>query len=153
MRQNRESEFLEAMAGRRHAHALLPGTACAVARHSARLTQIDYEREMALVIVDEYETGAPSTLGVARLVRDPDNIDAEFAVMVRSDLKGQGLGRLLMQSLLDYAALRGTQRIVGHVLRENRAMLGLLKSLGFDGRADRNEPSEMLFVSRQVSSC
>jgi acetyltransferase len=116
----------------------------------ARMTQVDYEREMAFVIVDEQAPGCPRTLGVARLVRDPDNVDAEFAVMVRSDLKGQGLGRILMQALLDYAASRGTQRVVGYVLRENRAMLGLLKTLGFESHADVNQPSEMVFVIRQI---
>lgn len=116
----------------------------------ARMTQIDYEREMALIIVDEHAAGGPRTLGVVRLVRDPDNVDAEFAVMVRSELKGRGLGRLLMQALLDYAAARGTQRVVGYVLRENRAMLGLLGQLGFDNRPDAGQPSEMFFVSRKV---
>ncbi|MBI3350535.1 MAG: bifunctional acetate--CoA ligase family protein/GNAT family N-acetyltransferase [Burkholderiales bacterium] len=116
----------------------------------ARLTQIDYEREMAFIVVDAQVPGAPRTLGVARLVRDPDNVEAEFAVMVRSDLKGQGLGRLLMQALLDYAATRGTQRIVGHVLRENHEMLGLARALGFEIRADRHEPADVVFVSRQI---
>lgn len=118
----------------------------------ARMTQIDYEREMAFVVVDSTAPGGPRTLGVARLVRDPDNVEAEFAVMVRSELKGQGLGRLLMQALLDYAAARGTQRIVGYVLRENRAMLALARSLGFQSRADRDQPSEILFVSRDVTA-
>lgn len=110
----------------------------------ARLTQIDYEREMAFVVVDE----AGQTLGVSRLVRDPDNVEAEFAVMVRSDLKRQGLGRLLMQALLDYGAARGTQRIVGHVLRENRGMLALLKSLGFEAHPDPQEAGTVMRVSR-----
>ncbi|CAM3953801.1 bifunctional acetate--CoA ligase family protein/GNAT family N-acetyltransferase [Roseateles saccharophilus] len=117
----------------------------------ARMTQIDYEREMAFVVIDTEAPGGPRTLGVARLARDPDNVDAEFAVMVRSDLKGRGLGRLLIQALLDYAASRGTQRIVGYVLRENRAMLALVKALGFECRADLNEPSEIMFVSRRLA--
>lgn len=112
----------------------------------ARLTQIDYEREMAFVAVDEQ--GA--TLGVARLVRDPDNIEAEFAIMVRSDLKRQGLGRMLMQALLDHAALRGTQRVAGHVLRENRGMLALLKDLGFDAKPDADEPATVKRVTFTV---
>lgn len=116
----------------------------------ARLTQIDYEREMAFIAVDEHAPGGSGTLGVGRLVRDPDNVEAEFAVMVRSDLKHQGLGRLLMQALLDYAASRGTQRIVGYVLRENRAMLALLKPLGFEIRPDADEPSGVVRVSRAV---
>lgn len=117
----------------------------------ARLTQIDYEREMAFIAVDEYAPGGPRTLGAARLVRDPDNVEAEYALMVRSDLKRQGLGRLLMQALLDYAASRGTQRIVGYVLRENLAMLSLLRHLGFEMRPDSDEPSEIVRVSRAVA--
>ncbi|WP_373716896.1 GNAT family N-acetyltransferase [Roseateles sp.] len=116
----------------------------------ARLTQIDYEREMAFIAVDEHAPGGARTLGVVRLVRDPDNVEAEFALMVRTDVKHQGLGRLLMQALLDYAAAAGTQRIVGHVLRENHAMLGLLRPLGFHLRPDDHEPSEIVHVSRDL---
>ena len=103
---------------------------------------------MAFIAVDAQQ----NTLGVARLVRDPDNVEAEFALMVRSDLKGRGLGRLLMQALLDYAAARGTRRLVGYVLRENQAMLTLLKPLGFELRPDEHEPSEVLRVSRAVQA-
>ncbi|MFT7773423.1 GNAT family N-acetyltransferase [Roseateles sp.] len=116
----------------------------------ARLTQIDYEREMAFIAVDEHAPGGARTLGVARLVRDPDNVEAEFALMVRSDLKHRGLGRLLMQVLLDYATARGTQRIVGHVLRVNHAMLGLLRAQGFHMKPDEYEPSEIVHVSRDL---
>ncbi|RZL33137.1 MAG: GNAT family N-acetyltransferase, partial [Rubrivivax sp.] len=116
----------------------------------ARWTQIDYEREMAFVLVDERAPGGPRTLGVGRLVRDPDNVEAEFAVMVRSQLKGQGLGRLLMQTLLAYAAQRGTQRVVGYVLRENSAMLGLAKALDFERHADLDE--QWVVVTRQMAT-
>jgi acetyltransferase len=97
----------------------------------ARLTQIDYAREMAFIAVRESPGQPPETLGVARAVTDPDNIEAEFAVIVRSDLKGQGLGALLMARLIDYLKGRGTQRVVGHVLRENTLMNGLASELGF----------------------
>ena len=66
----------------------------------ARLTQIDYEREMAFVAVAPGPDGAEQTLGVARAVADPDNIDAEFGIIVRSDLKGTGLGSVLMHKLI-----------------------------------------------------
>ena len=118
----------------------------------ARMTQIDYEREMALVLVDEQAEGGPRTLGVGRLVRDPDNVEAEFAVMVRSELKGQGLGRMLMKALLDYAASRGTQRVVGEVLRENHAMLGLARELGFGSRPHPEDPGGLLRVSRDCAA-
>ena len=112
----------------------------------ARLTQIDFEREMAFIAVDADQR----TLGVGRLVRDPDNIEAEFAVLVRSDLQRRGLGRLLMQTLLAHAAAQGTQRVVGDVLRENHGMLALVRSLGFDVRPDVHEPAQVMRVSRAV---
>ena len=67
---------------------------------------------------------------MVRAVIDPDNVDAEFAVIVRSDLKGRGLGRLLMRKMVDFLSGRGTQRMVGFVLRENDAMRKLALSLG-----------------------
>lgn len=105
-------------------------------RHSqmARLTQIDYDREMAFVAVADDPQGAPETLGVARTVTDPDNLCAEFAVLVRSDLKGQGLGRLLMDKLIRYNRNRGTRIMRGEVLADNRGMLALAQKLGFDLR-------------------
>ena len=94
----------------------------------ARLTQIDYDREMAFVLQD---AKSGEFLGVGRISTDPDNIRAEFAVIVRSDLKGHGLGRLLMQRLIAYAKARGTAEMVGDVLEENARMLALCRELGF----------------------
>ena len=97
----------------------------------ARLTQIDYDREMAFVAVRVRPDGTHETLGVVRAVVDPDNVDAEFGVIVRSDLKGKRLGELLMRKLVGYLSGRGTQRLVGDVLRENTGMRELARSLGF----------------------
>ena len=97
----------------------------------ARLTQIDYEREMAFVAIVAAPSGSEQTLGVARAVADPDNIAAEFGIIVRSDLKGQGLGELLMRKLIDTQRGQGTQRLVASVLRENQRMLALARRLGF----------------------
>ena len=96
----------------------------------ARLTQIDYAREMAFIAVRQRADGSAQTLGVARAVSDPDNIEAEFAVIVHSDLHGLGLGHLLMDKLIRYLRGRGTQRMLGHVLSENRAMRELADALG-----------------------
>ena len=95
---------------------------------SARLTQIDYDREMALVALDP---GGQDILGVVRLISDPDNEAAEFALMVRSDTQGVGLGHCLMRSILDYACQRGVGEVFGEVLLENKAMLQLVEKLGF----------------------
>ncbi|WP_093134105.1 GNAT family N-acetyltransferase [Variovorax sp. OK605] len=104
----------------------------------ARLTQIDYDREMAFIAEASDAQGQRETLGVARTVSDPDNLEAEFAIVVRSDLKGAGLGRLLFERLIDHASHRGITRLVGYVLRENDRMLKLCKTMGFS--ADPAEP-------------
>ncbi|WP_019657353.1 bifunctional acetate--CoA ligase family protein/GNAT family N-acetyltransferase [Variovorax atrisoli] len=104
----------------------------------ARLTQIDYDREMAFIAEDVDAQGHARTLGVARTVCDPDNVEAEFALVVRSELKGQGLGKVLFERLIEHARSRGTLRLVGIVLRENTRMLKLTAALGF--KADPAEP-------------
>jgi acetyltransferase len=93
----------------------------------ARLTQIDYAREMAFVAVAPGEGGVEETLGVARAICDPDNDAAEFGVIVRSDIKGGGLGERLMRKLIQHLQRRGTRRLVGSVLHENPRMLQLAR--------------------------
>jgi acetyltransferase len=97
----------------------------------ARMTQIDYDREMALVATVTGEDGKPRTLGVVRAVADPDNETAEFAVTVLSELKGHGLGRLLMERIIAYARSRGTHWLLGEALRENTGMIALARASGF----------------------
>jgi acetyltransferase len=98
----------------------------------ARLTQIDYEREMAFVATDRNERGQSETLGVVRAIADPDNQLAEFAIIVRSDLKGQGLGRALLEKMIRYCREQGLKELAGEVLADNIAMLNLAKSFGFE---------------------
>ena len=98
----------------------------------ARLTQIDYDREMAFIAIREIEGGKLQTIGVVRAIMDPDNINAEFAIIVRSDLKGQGLGRILMKKLIDYLRRRGTKSIVGEALLDNRRLVDLVNEFGFE---------------------
>jgi len=97
----------------------------------ARLVQIDYAREMALVAVGRAADGGDEILGVVRAVRDPDNLEAEFAILVRTDLKAHGLGRLLMDAIVDYQRGQGTRRLVGDVLADNAAMRALMDDCGF----------------------
>jgi acetyltransferase len=97
----------------------------------ANMTQIDYDREMAFVAV-RTENEESEIIGVTRTVSDPDNIDAEFSVLVRSDLKGLGLGRRLLDKMIDYAAEHGLQRLTGITMPNNRGMITLAKKLGFD---------------------
>jgi acetyltransferase len=99
-------------------------------RQLARMTQIDYDREMALVLMARSGASASELIGVVHLIGDPDNERAEFAILVRSDLHRRGIGRLLMTRLIEYARARGLSELFGHVLRENVPMLGLCKGLG-----------------------
>ena len=104
---------------------------------AARLTQIDYDREMALIAL---AADADQVLGVSRFAADPDNSQAEYAVEVRSDWKGRGLGYLLMTRLIDVARQRRIGELVGEVLRENAPMLQMCRALGFTIRADAKDP-------------
>ncbi len=107
-------------------------------RELAYLTQIDYDREMAFIAETPGQSAAApgestskETLGVARACTDPENLEAEFAVLVRSDLKGRGLGALLLDKLIRYCRGRGTQRMVGQTLSANARMLKLASAAGF----------------------
>lgn len=104
----------------------------------ARLTQIDYGREIAFVALTPSEE---EMLGVARFFADPDYRKAEYAVMTRSDLKGHGLGWQLMRQLIDYAKAEGLERLYGSVLSENVTMLRMCRQLGFNTRHDPEDPS------------
>lgn len=102
----------------------------------ARLVQIDYAREMAFIALAAGPDGEPQTLGVARAVTDPDNFEAEFGVIVRSEIKGTGLGHLLMEKLTAYLRSQGTQRLVATVLVQNERMLKLALAQGFQEDPD-----------------
>ena len=104
----------------------------------ARFTQIDYAREMALVLTRPAQDGE-ETLGVVRVVADPDNIAGEFAIVVRSDLQGQGLGSLLMAALVDYGRACGLREIVGTALAENTGMRALARRQGFEVTREDDE--------------
>jgi acetyltransferase len=107
----------------------------------ARFTQIDYARAMAFIAIDE-ATGA--MLGVVRVHADAEYTSGEYAILVRSDQKGHGLGWLLMQLIIEYARSEGLHTIKGQVLRENTGMLDMCRELGFDIASDRSEPSSVI---------
>ncbi|WP_404363572.1 GNAT family N-acetyltransferase [Marinobacter sp.] len=99
----------------------------------AQMVQIDYDREMVFVANAPREDGeGEETLGTVRVWTDADNLRCEFAVMVHDKMKGEGLGMMLMQKMIDYCRSRGTVEMVGNVLPENRPMLKLAERLGFE---------------------
>ena len=106
-----------------------------------RLTQLDYERDMAFVAL-EAESGALA--GVGRLSTDPDRARGEYALLVRTDLQGQGLGWQLLRQIVDYARAEGVKRIEGIVLPENKNMLHMCRSFGFVVTSHPGQPGLML---------
>jgi len=93
-----------------------------------KLTHLDYRHEMAFMALDE-DTG--HMLGLVHLKDELDEKTAEFAILVRSRLKGHGLGWLLMRRVIDYAKEKGLRRVYGDVLVENTTMLQMCAELGF----------------------
>lgn len=92
-----------------------------------QLTHIDYDREMAFVML---RAGEGDIVGVSRMIIGKNN-RAEFAVVVRSDLKGRGIGRYLMKVLVDYARTRQVGELYGDILSENAPMAEFMRGLGF----------------------
>jgi acetyltransferase len=93
---------------------------------AVRLTQIDYDREMAFLLLD-----GSTLIGVGRLAAGADFEQAEFALTVASGRQRRGHGELLLRHVLAYARSRGIKRVVGQIMGENRGMLELAKQLGF----------------------
>ncbi|WP_293856777.1 bifunctional acetate--CoA ligase family protein/GNAT family N-acetyltransferase [uncultured Alsobacter sp.] len=102
----------------------------------ARLTQIDYARAMAFVAI-ERSTG--DLMGVVRLHSDANHEEGEYAILLRSDLKGRGLGWALMKLMIEYARADGLKRVSGQVLRENTTMLAMCEALGFQSHSDPDD--------------
>ncbi|MFY0677253.1 MAG: bifunctional acetate--CoA ligase family protein/GNAT family N-acetyltransferase [Neptuniibacter sp.] len=106
----------------------------------ANWTQIDYDREMAFIVsVPREEDKGVETLGVVRAVTDADNVRAEFSVVIRDDLQGEGLGVALMSKIIDYCKSRGTLQIIGSTLPNNKGMQNLAQKLGFENRYNIEE--------------
>lgn len=105
----------------------------------AKMTRVDYDREMVFIALCADASGRPQALGVVEAFASPDNDEAEFSILLRSDLKGTGLGKRLMQKIIAYCRGRKIRYVVGLVLRENQAMRGLATHLGFATRRDPDD--------------
>ena len=110
----------------------------------AQFTQIDYAREMAFIATSLNAEGEPETLGVVRAWTDPDNISAEFAVIVDDSMRGEGLGHALLRKLIAYARQRGTLEIRGTVLPGNKPMRKLANKLGFRSHYSPSEQAHVI---------
>jgi acetyltransferase len=109
----------------------------------ARFTQVDYDRELALIALDGTPP-AEAIVAVARYVANPDHESAEFAIAVADAWHGRGLGRAMMRALIACAKKRGFRRLVGVVLASNEPMLALSRKLGFAIRRDPDDPDQIV---------
>lgn len=115
-------------------------------RMLARYTQIDYDRELALVATldpgdPDAEEGDETIIGVVRYMLNPDRRSCEFAIAIADRLHGLGLGTTLMNAIVEAARSKGLQRIEGFVLANNAAMMHLMRALGFTIETDPDDPA------------
>ncbi len=111
----------------------------------ARFTQVDYDRELALVAIDQ-SAPSPRFVGVARFIANPDRESAEFAVVVADEWQKRGVGRVLMQRLIACAKSRGIARLEGAVLKQNSNMVHFCERIGFAAHDDPQEPDQVSMV-------
>ncbi|HEX5128242.1 MAG TPA: GNAT family N-acetyltransferase, partial [Usitatibacter sp.] len=134
-----ETEFVEGLSAESRRLRFLSGLRHLTPAMLARFTQIDYDREMALIAVDE-SAGREREVAVARYIRLPDERSCEFAIVVADEWQGRGLGVRLMQRLIAVARSRGLETMVGWVAAANPGMLHMLALLGFALEIDPEDP-------------
>jgi acetyltransferase len=106
-----------------------------------RYTQIDYDREFALVALAPAADPRGRIVGVVRYLLNVDRESCEFAITLADDWQGRGLGATLMRSIVGAACAKGLRTIEGHVLATNTRMLALMRRLGFEVKSDRDDPT------------
>ncbi|MCC6196625.1 MAG: GNAT family N-acetyltransferase [Burkholderiales bacterium] len=117
----------------------------------ARMTQIDYEREMAFIATVERADGY-ETVGEVRMNAEPDGARAEFAIVMRADFQGKELGRALLEKMIRFGRKRGIRILYGLVNGSNERMLGLARRLGFqlEGTPDARTVVVSLDLQRRL---
>jgi acetyltransferase len=141
-----EQRFVEGLSTQSKYFRFMYGMAHLPPAMLARFTQIDYDREMALVAVQDDGGPEASLKAVARYVGNPGSESCEFALVVADDMQRQSIGRQLLERLIELARHRGFREMEGEVLVQNRRMLELCRSLGFRVRRSL-EDSEVMAVT------
>ena len=134
-----EQEFVKALSPESRYFRFMSSLRELTATQLARLTQIDYDREMAFIAEIE-RNGGKLELGVARYAINPDGTSCEFAIVIADDWHGRGLARRLMGALIDCARSNGLVAINGDILAENSNMLRFVTGLGFTLSAHPDDP-------------
>ncbi len=134
-----ETAFVQGLSAETRASRLLGGAIKVTPEYIARLTQVDYVRDMALAATVMLE-GHETLIGVARYALEAAAGRCEFALVVADAWQGRGIGRRMLQKLIAVAAARGIGCIYGDTLATNRALLGLAQALGFTLARHPEEP-------------
>lgn len=105
----------------------------------AKLVLIDYDHDMSFIAIASGEGGRHELLGVVDALASTDRAEAEYSIILRSDLKGTGLGKAMMMKIIRYCRSQEYAKIVGMVRRDNQPMRGLCTRLGFSSRTDPDD--------------
>jgi len=142
-----EQRFLRGLSFHSKYLRFLHGVGDPSQRMLARLTQLDYDRELAIIALSDGEAG-DAVIGVGRYAADVDRKACELAVVVADEHQGRGVGRHIVSALIDAARVAGLPRMYGAVLASNEPMLALMRRLGFEARA---EPADRELVTMERS--
>jgi acetyltransferase len=137
-----EEAFLRGLSSRTRNNRLLGGARQITPEYVARLTRVDYPREFALAAVVVLE-GAETLIGVARYALDPADGSCEFAIVVADAWQGSGLGRRLLERLIEAARALRMTRMKGYAFSTNSVMLGLARNLGFQLKREPDDATLM----------
>ena len=143
------ADFINALAPEDYRKRFQPKARQTPYPQRSRSVLIDYDREMAFIATTRDADGKPHTLGVVRAYADPDNVRAEFVIVVRSDLKRKGLGTILVNKIIAYSQSRGTSELVSQASRDNLEMMGFAQRFGFSMK--KNKANRMTEVRLSLS--
>jgi len=146
-----EQEFVRALSEQSKYFRFMQAISELTPQMLVRFTQIDYDREMALIAVQQQTDGRELQVAVARYTVDPNWTSCEFALTVADEWQGRGVGYYLMERLMEVASQRGLEAIHGEVLAANSHMLGLMQRLGFQIRTSPDE-TDLKRVRRSLTS-
>ncbi len=138
-----EREFVQALSSRSKYFRFMYALEKLTPAMLSRFTQIDYDREMALIAVTK-ANGKPKEIGVSRYIINPDGETCEFAIVVSDQWQRRGIASQLMLSLIDTARRKGLKVMEGEVLRENQDMLRFMRKLGFEVHASPEDRDIMI---------
>ena len=138
-----EREFVQGLSERTRYYRFFYNLAELSPAMLARFTQVDYDRELALVALAPASSGSSAFVGVARYIANPDRTSAEFAVVVADAWQRRGVARMLMRGLIVCAKRRGFERLTGTILTDNEPMLAFVRALGFTVEDNAQDPSQV----------